>query len=113
VIHHFVKNMRPVPTDYRHARQIDHQLASPERIRGAPPSSVEFRGPGFHNSARENELSLNFGFDRRDLQHCSSAAAKPKATGMPNMLKLQVVEFRENQKDWPRTVEGVDESVDT
>src|SRR5712692_3992005 len=81
VILHFVKNVCPLPADYRHADQIDHQLASPERITSVLPSSGEFRGPRFNNSACENELSLNFGFDRRDLQHCSSTAAMPKSNG--------------------------------
>lgn len=78
VIHHFVKYTRPVSTDYRDSGQIDDHLASPERIAGALPSSVEFRGPGFNDPARENELSLDFGFDHCDFQHYVSAAAMPK-----------------------------------
>jgi len=30
VIHHFVKNVRPFPADYRDAGQIDDELAFPE-----------------------------------------------------------------------------------
>ena len=73
VILHFVKNVCPLPADYRHARQIDHQLASPDRITSVLPSSVEFRGPRFNNSARENELSVNSSVDRCDLEHYSPA----------------------------------------
>ena len=72
VIPHVLKNVRPVPADYRDAGQIDDELAFPERITGALPSPAEFRGPRFDNSACENELSLNCSVDRRDLEHYSS-----------------------------------------
>jgi hypothetical protein len=78
VIHHFVKNTRPVPADYRDAGQIDDDLALPERITGASPSCAEFRGPGFNDPARENKLSLSSAIDHCDFQHYVSAAAMPK-----------------------------------
>ena len=78
VIHHFVKNVLPLRADYSYAGQIDQQLASLERIARVFPGSVEFRGPGFNNPARENELSLNSAIDRCDFQHYVSAAAMRK-----------------------------------
>jgi hypothetical protein len=78
VIHHFVKYTRPVPADHCDAGQIDHHLASPERITGSLPSSVQFRGPGFNDPARDNELSLTFGFDHCDFEHYVSETAMPK-----------------------------------
>ena len=72
VIPHVLKNVRPVPADYRDAGQIDDELAFPERITCALQSPAEFRGPRFNNSACENELSLNCSVDRRDLEHYSS-----------------------------------------
>ena len=71
VIPHVLKNVRPVPADYRDAGQIDDELASLERITCGLPSPAEFRGPRFDNSASENELSLNCSVDRCDLEHYS------------------------------------------
>ena len=75
VIPHDLKNVRPVPADYRDAGQIDDELAFPERITGALPNPAEFRGPRFDNSACENELSLNCSVNRCDLKQYTSAVS--------------------------------------
>jgi hypothetical protein len=69
LILHFPQNVPPIPADYRDASQIDDQYPCPKRITCLFPSSAKLCNPRINNSAGEDELSLNLGIDRCDLQH--------------------------------------------